>query len=94
MPRPAAYSTAPTLAAYLAYETLAGAFLHLIVLGLGMGVLLGVAGGALGAWRNVRGRGRAPAHPSARLLHLSPGPAPPTEWTTRAGTRSAGPTAP
>jgi hypothetical protein len=45
----AADSTAPTLAAYLAYETLAGAFLHLIVLGLGMGVLLGVAGGALGA---------------------------------------------
>ena len=42
-------STAPTLAAYLAYETLAGAILHLVVAGVVMGVLLGVAGGALGA---------------------------------------------
>jgi hypothetical protein len=54
-------STAPTLAAYLAYETLAGAFLHLIVSGLVMGVLLGVAGGALGA---LAKRARPGLHPS------------------------------
>lgn len=37
-----------TMAAYFAYETFAGAFLHLIVLGLLMGALLGVIGGILG----------------------------------------------
>lgn len=41
-------STAPTIASYLAYETLAGAFLHLVVLGIGMGFVLGVIGGTLG----------------------------------------------
>jgi hypothetical protein len=37
-----------TMAAYFAYETFAGAFLHLIVLGLLMGGLLGMVGGILG----------------------------------------------
>ena len=41
-------SRAPTMAAYFAYETFAGAFLHLLVLGLGMGGLLGVLGGLIG----------------------------------------------
>ena len=41
--------TAPTMAAYFAYETFAGAFLHLTVLGIGMGFVLGMVGGALGA---------------------------------------------
>lgn len=41
-------STAPTIAHYLAWETVAGAFLHLVVLGLGMGFVLGVLGGLLG----------------------------------------------
>jgi hypothetical protein len=41
-------SKAPTMAAYLAFETLAGAFLHLIVLGLMLGALLGTIGGLLG----------------------------------------------
>ena len=35
-------------AAYFAYQTLAGAMLHLIVLGIGMGTLLGLLGGLLG----------------------------------------------
>jgi hypothetical protein len=38
----------PTMAAYFAYESFAGAFLHLLVLGLGMGGVLGVVGGVLG----------------------------------------------
>jgi hypothetical protein len=41
-------STAPTMAAYFAYETFAGAFLHLVVLGVGMGFVLGAIGGILG----------------------------------------------
>ena len=41
-------STAPTIASYLAWETFAGAFGHLLVLGLGMGFVLGVIGGLLG----------------------------------------------
>jgi hypothetical protein len=41
-------SNAPTMAAYFAFETLAGAFLHLLVLGLAMGALLGVIGGLIG----------------------------------------------
>lgn len=43
-----ATSGAPTMAAYFAFETFAGAFLHLIVLGFGMGGLLGVVGGVFG----------------------------------------------
>jgi len=39
---------APTMAAYFAFETFAGAFLHLVVLGLVMGGLLGVIGGFIG----------------------------------------------
>ncbi len=41
-------SGAPSMAAYLAYQTLAGAFLHLVVLGAVMGALLGVLGAMLG----------------------------------------------
>jgi hypothetical protein len=53
-------STAPTMASYLAYETLAGAFLHLVVSGIGMGFVLGLIGGTLGkvARRGRHGRGR------------------------------------
>ncbi len=43
-----ASSQAPTMAAYFAFETLAGAFGHLIVLGIVMGGLLGAVGGGLG----------------------------------------------
>ena len=39
---------APTMAAYFAFETFAGAFGHLIILGLVMGSLLGVIGGSIG----------------------------------------------
>ena len=41
-------STAPTMAAYFAGETFAGAFLHLGVSGIGMGFVLGGVGGMLG----------------------------------------------
>ena len=41
-------SGAPTMAAYFAYETFAGALMHLAVLGVGMGGLLGVLGGLAG----------------------------------------------
>jgi hypothetical protein len=41
-------SGAPSMAAYFAFETLAGALMHLIVLGVLQGVLLGVLGGAAG----------------------------------------------
>jgi hypothetical protein len=41
-------SPAPGIASYFAYETFAGGFLHLIVLGIAMGALLGVAGGLIG----------------------------------------------
>lgn len=41
-------SHAPSMVAYLAFETFAGAFLHLVVLGITMGVLLGVMGGIIG----------------------------------------------
>ena len=55
-----ANSQNPTMAAYFAFETLAGAFLHLIILGIGMGGLLGIVGGILGkglkeVWHWVRG---------------------------------------
>jgi len=43
-----AQSEAPSMAAYFAFETYAGAFLHLIVLGLMMGLLLGLIGGLVG----------------------------------------------
>jgi hypothetical protein len=49
-------SNAPTMAAFFAYETLAGAFLHLIVLGLFMGILLGVFGGTVGKVAKQAGR--------------------------------------
>jgi hypothetical protein len=41
-------SNAPRMAAYFAFETFAGAFGHLIVLGVAMGALLGVLGGSIG----------------------------------------------
>jgi hypothetical protein len=41
-------SSAPTIAAYFAYETFAGAFLHLTVLGIVMGGRLGILGGISG----------------------------------------------
>lgn len=40
--------TAPNMAAYFAFETFAGAFGHLIILGIIMGSLLGVIGGSVG----------------------------------------------
>jgi hypothetical protein len=49
-------SDAPSLAAYFAFETLAGAFLHLTVLGVGMGGLLGLVGGLAGKALRVAGR--------------------------------------
>lgn len=39
---------APTMMAYFAHETFAGALMHLIVLGVVMGGLLGILGGAIG----------------------------------------------
>ncbi len=41
-------SGAPGIAAYFAYETFLGAFMHLTVLGIGMGTVLGVIGGLIG----------------------------------------------
>jgi hypothetical protein len=38
----------PNMAAYFAYETLAGAIMHLVILGLIMGLLLGIIGGTAG----------------------------------------------
>ncbi len=43
-----ASSGIPTMSVYFAYQTLAGAFLHLLVLGVGMGLLLGLLGGIQG----------------------------------------------
>lgn len=50
-----ASSPAPSMAAYFAYETLAGAFLHLLVLGLAMGGLLGLVGGLIGKTARLAG---------------------------------------
>jgi hypothetical protein len=48
------------MAAYFAYETLTGAFGHLVVLGIAMGGLLGIVGSVIGkgvrATRNWAGR--------------------------------------
>jgi hypothetical protein len=41
-------SGAPDMASYYAFETMAGALMHLLVLGVLMGALLGAAGGAAG----------------------------------------------
>lgn len=38
----------PSIAVYFAYQTLAGAMLHLIILGAVMGLLLGIIGGLAG----------------------------------------------
>jgi hypothetical protein len=46
------HTTAPDIASYFAFETLAGAIAHLVVLGAGMGLLLGLVGGVVGRpWR-------------------------------------------
>jgi cytochrome bd-type quinol oxidase subunit 2 len=62
-------STAPTMASYLAYETLAGAFLHLVVSGIGMGFVLGWIDGTLGkvAQRGRRGLRGKRFHPNNYL---------------------------
>ena len=38
----------PDMASYFAYQTFAGAIMHLIILGIIMGVLLGIIGGLVG----------------------------------------------
>ncbi len=48
-------SSAPTLAAYFAFETFTGAFAHLLVLGVLMGGLLGVVGGVGGKGLKLAG---------------------------------------
>jgi hypothetical protein len=44
----AATADAPNMVAYFAFETFAGAFGHLIVLGVGLGAFLGALGGGIG----------------------------------------------
>ncbi len=57
-----ASSGAPDITTYFAYETLAGALLHLFVLGMIMGVLLGALGGAVGKGASlIANRGAAPS---------------------------------
>jgi len=60
-------SGAPDLATYVAYETLAGALGHLLVLGLALGALLGALGGLLGcglaAARSAAAGGARPGTP-------------------------------
>lgn len=41
-------TTYPTMASYFAYQTFAGAMMHLVILGIVMGLLLGIIGGLLG----------------------------------------------
>jgi len=41
-------SGAPNMATYFAYQTMGGSILHLLVLGIAMGVLLGGIGGGVG----------------------------------------------
>jgi len=58
--------TAPTMADYFAYQAFAGAFLHLLVLGIAMGALLGVVGGMpqwIIQWRERQKRNAAGPHP-------------------------------
>jgi hypothetical protein len=63
-----AASMAPTITEYVAFETFAGAFAHLLVVGVAMSTVLGVVGGAIGVvscWarrRTASGR----ADPSTR----------------------------
>ena len=38
----------PDMASYFAYQTFAGAIMHLIILGIIMGLLLGILGGLTG----------------------------------------------
>lgn len=51
-----ATSGAPNMATYFAYQTLAGALLHLVVLGAVMGIVLGLVGGAFGKLGNFIGK--------------------------------------
>jgi hypothetical protein len=46
----------PNMAVYFAYQTLAGAMLHLMVLGGLMGLLLGIIGGMIGRTLNIFGK--------------------------------------
>ena len=59
-------SVAPTMAAYFAYETLTGAFGHLVVLGIAMGGVLGTVG-------SIMGKGmRTAVHLAANLQQKKP----------------------
>lgn len=51
-----ATSGVPNMATYFAYQTLAGALLHLVVLGAIMGIILGLIGGVLGKLGNFIGK--------------------------------------
>jgi hypothetical protein len=44
----------PDMASYFAYQTFAGAMIHLTILGIIMGVLLGIAGGLIGKLARLR----------------------------------------
>ena len=44
----------PDMASYFAYQTFAGAIMHLIILGIIMGVLLGIIGGVVGKLVSVK----------------------------------------
>src|SRR5205809_2489754 len=44
----------PDMASYFAYQTFAGAIMHLIILGVIMGVLLGIIGGVVGKLLSVK----------------------------------------
>ncbi len=44
----------PDMASYFAYQTFAGAIMHLIILGIIMGVLLGIIGGLVGKLLSVK----------------------------------------
>jgi hypothetical protein len=52
-----AASMAPTITEYVAFETFAGAFAHLLVVGVAMSTILGAVGGVIGAaWSRIRRR--------------------------------------
>jgi hypothetical protein len=47
-------TTYPNMASYFAYQTFAGAIMHLIILGIIMGALLGIIGGCIGKLVSLR----------------------------------------
>jgi hypothetical protein len=62
-----AASMAPTITEYVAFETFAGAFAHLLVVGVAMSTLLGVVGGAIGvvsSWTRRRTTSRRAGPPT------------------------------